>query len=382
MRKNAIKLNAIICSIMLFVASFPASSFAKTIEEEPSTIQAAENLADSVANASGDVDIVDEYDDVKDAYLVGDETISYELPKDGDEVIRTTIDGDVVISMSLPKELSLDEATITGDGSVIYNNSEDASICTQIIEQDVQGEKVYFNRTSAIIEDANASHKYTFEFTLPEGYSICTAKEYNERQAEYYREHKNDLFEVGLSEEEYDYLLSQLAESDEELYIVDSEDNVVEVIEEAWAKDANGNDVATRYELEGNCVTQVVEFNENSVFPIVADPSVGATKSFSVKVSNSTMGLPSLAGTPLTAAAKKVLKEKTKQKIVAVVGSKFVPGLNIATWVVAAFAYINEKTGKSGVEIYGTMIYRKHESQKEGTITYGWDVKSIKARRY
>ena len=69
MRKNVIKLNAIICSIMLLIATFPVSSFAKTVDLEPSTLQATEDIADSIATASGDADIVDEYAEGKDIYL-------------------------------------------------------------------------------------------------------------------------------------------------------------------------------------------------------------------------------------------------------------------------------------------------------------------------
>ena len=119
MRKNVIKLNAIICSIMLLIATFPVSSLAKTVDLEPSTLQATEDVADSIATASGDADIVDEYAEGKDIYLVGEEKTLYEMPKDGDDPILTTID-DAVIGMSLPKELSLKEATIASDGSFVY----------------------------------------------------------------------------------------------------------------------------------------------------------------------------------------------------------------------------------------------------------------------
>ncbi|MEJ9209242.1 hypothetical protein [Paenibacillus larvae] len=41
----------------------------------------------------------------------------------------------------------------------------------------------------------------------------------------------------------------------------------------AWAKDANGNDIPTHYEIRGNDLVQKVEFNENTAFPVVADPN-------------------------------------------------------------------------------------------------------------
>jgi hypothetical protein len=43
-------------------------------------------------------------------------------------------------------------------------------------------------------------------------------------------------------------------------------------VEPAWAKDANGNPVATSYKLDGNNIVQTVEVNDKTAFPVVADP--------------------------------------------------------------------------------------------------------------
>jgi hypothetical protein len=48
----------------------------------------------------------------------------------------------------------------------------------------------------------------------------------------------------------------------------------VAVIEPAWAKDAHGRAVETRYEINGSTLTQVVDVDESTAFPVVADPSV------------------------------------------------------------------------------------------------------------
>lgn len=44
-----------------------------------------------------------------------------------------------------------------------------------------------------------------------------------------------------------------------------------------WAKDANANSVATHYEVDGSILTQVVDFDATTAFPVVADPSVITT---------------------------------------------------------------------------------------------------------
>lgn len=42
--------------------------------------------------------------------------------------------------------------------------------------------------------------------------------------------------------------------------------------EAPWATDANGKPVTTRLEVQGRNLVQVVEFDENTAFPVVADP--------------------------------------------------------------------------------------------------------------
>jgi hypothetical protein len=58
-----------------------------------------------------------------------------------------------------------------------------------------------------------------------------------------------------------------------EVFLLDAADRVITGFEAAWAKDANGAPVSTRYRLEGNTLVQVVDFDQNTAFPVVADPS-------------------------------------------------------------------------------------------------------------
>jgi hypothetical protein len=56
--------------------------------------------------------------------------------------------------------------------------------------------------------------------------------------------------------------------------VYDRSGEPVALIEPAWAKDAHGNAVPTRYEIDGSTLTQVVDVDEHTAFPVVADPSV------------------------------------------------------------------------------------------------------------
>ncbi len=56
--------------------------------------------------------------------------------------------------------------------------------------------------------------------------------------------------------------------------IVNTDETIAAVVAPAWAKDANGKDIPTRYEIDGNRLIQNVEHvNINTVaYPVVADP--------------------------------------------------------------------------------------------------------------
>lgn len=363
MRKNIIKLNAIICSIMLLIATFPVSSLAKTVDLKPSTLQTTEDIADRIATASGDTDIVDEYAEDKDIYLVGEENVLYEMPKNGDNPILTTID-DVVIGMSLPKELSLEKATIASDGSFVYLGEDDASVCTQIIKENVHGEDLCFNRTSVVIDNSNASHQYTFAFELPDGFKLCTADDYNRIQAEYYEHNKKELIDSGMSEDEYKARLSELKVSSGEVYIVDKDNEIVEVIGKAWAKDANGYDVETSYEIEDNKLIQNVEFDENSLFPIVADPETHPTKYkyFSLKKANV-----------------KTLRDKyassSRSVIVGYIASVAVTSFSVASVAIASVTFASNLYSVEQHKLW-TKVYdgfKKSNNMVKIRVTYTWN---------
>jgi hypothetical protein len=66
----------------------------------------------------------------------------------------------------------------------------------------------------------------------------------------------------------------------------------------AWAKDAHGTPVATRYEVQGNTLTQVIDPAPNTAYPVVADPFLGFTLVNHVKWENVSKWSPTLAVFP------------------------------------------------------------------------------------
>ena len=56
-----------------------------------------------------------------------------------------------------------------------------------------------------------------------------------------------------------------------EVFIINENNEIEYIIDAAWAKDGNGNSIPTYYEICDNKLTQVVDFDKNTVFPVVAD---------------------------------------------------------------------------------------------------------------
>ncbi|MFJ8478354.1 hypothetical protein [Kitasatospora sp. NPDC094011] len=81
-----------------------------------------------------------------------------------------------------------------------------------------------------------------------------------------------------------------------------------------WAQDANGNALPTSYRIDGTTLVQTVEFNQNTAFPVIADPwynpgtwnlsclSAGlGTIAGGVGAAASVIGAPASGGTTLAA---------------------------------------------------------------------------------
>ena len=214
-------------------AAVPGIAFA---EENPEV--EANRIAEIVEAATGTDDITEDIVETKDSVIseVGD--ITYEIAKDVQEGITINNAAGTSIAMGLPSVDDSAEGILTESGTVVYvDDNSDYSVSAQMLENGV--------RSLVTINDVEAGNEFSFDFDLPKGYS----------------------FELG------DDLASRDSISDS-IWIVNDEGDIVGEICAPWAKDANGNDVNTYYKLEGNTLVQVLEYTEDTVFPVVADPTV------------------------------------------------------------------------------------------------------------
>lgn len=208
--------------------------------------QKAANIIEQVTGID-DVN-TDTYETDTYAAVADGKEVVVEVPKSGNESVRISDSESVQndVTMNLPEEIADERATVTDNGTIVYSSKENSvTVGVQPLAEEVEGVSLEGVRTTITINDASASKEYSFKYDLPEGSKLITAKEF-----------LGDEFDTG------------------EVYVINSDNEITSIIDAAWAKDANGEDIVTYYKVNGNMLTQVVEFDENTAFPVVADPSL------------------------------------------------------------------------------------------------------------
>lgn len=133
---------------------------------------------------------------------------------------------DSEFSVSLPKELSLAKGEVALDGTVVYSSVDDgADAAVQVLEDGI-------TRIQTIIGQDAMIHEFSYEFSS--GYAPSLG--------------------------------------DDGSVLVGGPDGVA-VVAPAWARDANGANVPTWYQVRGDQLVQVVDTTSVTAFPVVADPA-------------------------------------------------------------------------------------------------------------
>ena len=186
-----------------------------------------ESTADLITRVAPDQGQVLESSPQDGSVAVATGDVVVEIPVDPSEAITVSADG-ASFSVSLPEEISVEDASVADDGTVVYPSAEghDVTAAVQVLDDGVA-------RVQTIIENQSGSHEFTYSFG--DGYTPV------------------------------------LAADGKTVVIVGDEGQAL--VAPAWARDANGASVPTRYEIRGSTLVQIVEPDAAAVYPIVADPT-------------------------------------------------------------------------------------------------------------
>lgn len=238
--KKSRMLSLLIVLLLLFVTT--TEGFAITAESEEE--KACEKQAQIIENMTSKNLVNDDVYETKNAFIADGYSSEIIIPKEGDDVIELNDGEGETLEFRLPEEAKGTKGLLSESGMMVYNCEKDVSVAVQPLTEQVGDEQIDSVRALITISKETAPHEYDFEFDLQDGEKLVTAKEY--LGADY---------DTG------------------EAYVVDSDNQIVSVIDPAWAKDANRNSISTHYDVRGNSLIQIVNFDENTAFPVVADPT-------------------------------------------------------------------------------------------------------------
>lgn len=219
--------------------------------EDTTTIREANETADSIEkiitndNVSTDLKLNDNH------FSSRKNDATFMLPQNGNKEIKFNVNNESNILMSLPNKDRYMNGVLAKDGTVVYDSLlNNYSVAVQSIENERDG--IIFDelRTSVVLKNKNVPSEYSFEYDLPQGYSMMSVEKYLTTYA---------------SNEEKEYL-SNIQNA---IFILDENNQIVYTIDGLEAVDSEGRTVASQFKVDENKITQSVEFDENTNFPIV-----------------------------------------------------------------------------------------------------------------
>lgn len=227
MKKNLSKMVALVMMMSMCFAT-NNFAFAGAIDTKD------RNLLLENVNSQKDVNLNIQED--KEQFTIKGDGTNFVIPKDGDMKIQIGNTEKTAIKVGLPNDFKHANGKLSKNGAVTYY-SDNSFITVQALKQLQNGIVFDGLRSIITIDNPSAQKIYNFEYNLPDGFKLTTAKEYSGA-------------DTG------------------EVYILDGDNNITAVIDPIMAVDSKGSLVGAHYEVNGNILSQVIDNEENSQYPI------------------------------------------------------------------------------------------------------------------
>ncbi|WP_211880942.1 hypothetical protein [Pseudarthrobacter albicanus] len=225
----------------------PASGDTSSVQANTEASEdSANNLAAIVSAATAPELKTDEVPAVEsaDGSFVKSGQVEVTIPLDASEPVGSTLataDGDLTINVGTGADAEI-SGVLSADGSVVYDPSDSTA---HTVQATTSGFRIH-----TVLEDNTAPTEITHDLTLPAGAKLVAAKD-----------------------------MPQSADApapEGAIFVVDATGTTIGAFMSAWAKDANGKDVATHYEIRDGNLVQIVEHHAAGIaYPVVADPQFG-----------------------------------------------------------------------------------------------------------
>ncbi|MCH4161112.1 MAG: hypothetical protein LKF41_01135 [Bifidobacterium sp.] len=249
------------------------SAVAAYDQEDPSTVL---KLAQTVAGQSA------QYESASRNEITVEDGMSLCVdPTSGAVQVNAESDTSEDDTVTFTSKDSVDSSIVLNGAIIQSSNDEEAS--NSVTQPTDDGFQII-----AIINDENASTDVDFDIDLPDAttlqlqddgsISVITELEVQAPDSKdqiRYESEVEEMLDVSLqegmeiSESEY----SQIQGVEEVATIEQALPVEVAVIESPWAVDATGKQLDTHFEITDDGVRQVIETDDSTVFPVIADPS-------------------------------------------------------------------------------------------------------------
>lgn len=234
------KLSKITSYILIATLSISLTPSVKTFAIENND---SSTVISTIENITGTNDISLNMSNNED-YIVDGENSTIKIPKNSSQSITLTpaYIEDQAFGLNLPVESYNSHSNVSNKGTIVYTN-DNSSVSFGV--QPIYDTGIDGVRTLIAINNENSPKEYTFDFNLDEGTKLITDSEY-----------LGEEFSSG------------------EIFIINDENTIIGIIDSPWAYDDNGTSISTNYKIQdGNKLIQTINFDENTAFPVVADPS-------------------------------------------------------------------------------------------------------------
>ena len=142
------------------------------------------------------------------------------------------------------------------------------------------------------------------------------------------------------------------------------------------------NGITWQVEITEHIYYSNIKNNSKFLMNYSSTPKVGDKRTYTVKISNEAMGLPSGVVSTIGIASGTKAVKIAADAIAKKLGSKFLPGINVVSTILGTGALINGLTGKSGITLTIDLEYKKVYSYYTGNYEGGWYPVNLSVGRY
>lgn len=232
-------MSLILAASMLFLMTI--SSFAdQTVDGRKVLADYYAELAEKNMNINA-IGIKEKFGRISNEYQCNSGGMKIIAPLNGNEGLSIKNEGIDPIKMQFPKEFLNAEGVIAKNGSVVYSSDKESmEMSVRVVTQAQDGLEAGMFENTIMLKKVDVPTEFSYTYDLPDGYNMINDYDYNED-----------------------------AETADEIFVVNADNEIVDVITPTVAVDIDGNPIETKWVLEDLELKAQVNLDGDENYPVV-----------------------------------------------------------------------------------------------------------------